>query len=235
MSVEASHSNEAEGRRSGGPRLAGCARGDLQGTRGVLRTRRIARLSAETGARFVRERIFTDPVTWLFTPKELFGGRTPIDACASHSGFAAAMMLHEYSLGLDCSPASLIDLPRTMELQFGIAEGASCRLEHAGDRDGEPPRLFTFVIVQDVHEGQVQIFGAMIARDAVEVRSRLRQRVGPLMEGDAVLREGFDWSEPMACAMVSEAMADILMLASADPTSPIALGLDFQVEQRFAN
>lgn len=73
----------------------------------------------------------------------------------------------------------------------------------------------------------------MIARGPDEVRDRLRQRFGPLLEDQAIIRLGFDWSEPLACAMVSEAMAHVLMLAAEEPTSALAEGLDFQVEQRF--
>ena len=74
----------------------------------------------------------------------------------------------------------------------------------------------------------------MIAYSATEVRHRLRQRLGAPLEDDARIRLGFDWSEPFACEMVSEAMARILMLAAETPTSALAQGLDFQVEQRFA-
>lgn len=73
----------------------------------------------------------------------------------------------------------------------------------------------------------------MIASGQGEVRSRLRQRYGPLLEDEAIVRTGFDWSEPLACAMVSDAMAHVLEIASEEPESPMAAGLDFQVEQRF--
>src|SRR3546814_20722765 len=75
----------------------------------------------------------------------------------------------------------------------------------------------------------------MIARSASEVRFRIRQRFGPLLEDQAIVRLGFDWSEPLACAMVSQAMAPLLMLAAEDPTSSLADGLDFHIEQRFAS
>src|SRR3546814_19379742 len=75
----------------------------------------------------------------------------------------------------------------------------------------------------------------MIARSASEVRFRIRQRFGPLLEDQAIVRLGFDWSEPLACAMVSQAMAHLLMLAAEDPTSSLAEGLDFHIEQRFAS
>src|SRR3546814_20597309 len=75
----------------------------------------------------------------------------------------------------------------------------------------------------------------MIARSASEVRFRIRQRFGPLLEDQAIVRLGFDWSEPLACAMVSQAMAHLLLLAAEDPTSSLAEGLYFHIEQRFAS
>src|SRR3546814_14525940 len=75
----------------------------------------------------------------------------------------------------------------------------------------------------------------MRARSVSEVRFRIRQRFGPWLEDQAIVRLGFDWSEPLACAMVSQAMAHLLMLAAEDPTSSLAEGLDFHIEQRFAS
>ena len=74
----------------------------------------------------------------------------------------------------------------------------------------------------------------MMAQSPQEVRARLRQRYGSLIEDEAQVRLGFDWSEPLACAMVSEAMAHVLTIAAAEPASSLARGLDFQVEQRFS-
>ena len=94
--------------------------------------------------------------------------------------------------------------------------------------------LFTATIVHEDHWGKVHVYVAMMARNAEEVRGRLRDRLGSVLEAAAVVRRGFDCSEPMACALVSDAMADMLSLAAEDPLSSIARGLAFQVEQRFA-
>jgi hypothetical protein len=95
--------------------------------------------------------------------------------------------------------------------------------------------LYSCSISAELHDGHIQVFGALIARSPNEVRQRLRQRYGPLLEDQALIRLGFDWSEPLACAMVSEAMAHVLSLAAESPTSALAAGLDFYVEQRFAS
>jgi hypothetical protein len=97
------------------------------------------------------------------------------------------------------------------------------------------PSLYTCSISAELDSEHVQIFCAMLAHSPAEVRFRIRQRYGPLLEDEARVTLGFDWSEPLACAMVSEAMAHVLELAADDPSSPIASGLDFHVEQRFSS
>ncbi|MBB4100447.1 hypothetical protein [Sphingomonas kyeonggiensis] len=108
--------------------------------------------------------------------------------------------------------------------EYGQGDSGKC-----GD-----PELYTCTISALVGSQHVQVFAAMIASGHVEVRSRLRRRYGPLLEDEAIVRAGFDWSEPLACAMVSDAMAHVLEMAAEEQSSPIAAGLDFQIEQRFA-
>jgi hypothetical protein len=48
-----------------------------------------------------------------------------------------------------------------------------------------------------------------------------------------VIVEGFDASDPMVEALVAPAVADTLLLVAQDPRSPLAAGLDLNVEQRF--
>lgn len=52
---------------------------------------------------------------------------------------------------------------------------------------------------------------------------------------DAEFAVGFDQTASWATAMISDAMADTLALAAADPGSPLAAGLDVVVEQRFVD
>ena len=185
---------------------------------------------AETGARFTRERIDLPPLQWLTTPKRLLRGRTPMDACRTSEGFRRVALLHELSLGLDADPAAL----KTMKAEPLIDGGTS---KHAtfGAANEALSGLYTATVVHEDERGTVQIYAAMIARCPIEVRRRLRSRLGPRLEDAAEVRLGFDPSEPLACAMVSDAMAAVLILAAEDPRSSIAIGLDFQVEQRFQN
>jgi hypothetical protein len=195
-------------------------------------------VAAETGARFVRERIDLDPLDWLLTRRELFNQRNAVQACKSSEGFRRAVVLHGLSLGLDAAPAHLDNIPAQEFLSNFAAthlkSGGPNKTRGANPWESGPAALYTCSISADLHDGQIQAFGAMIARSPLEVRRRLRQRYGPLLEDQAHVRLGFDWSEPLACAMVSEAMAHVLHLAAEDPASALAEGLDFHVEQCFA-
>src|SRR3546814_15654789 len=75
------------------------------------------------------------------------------------------------------------------------------REEPSRKRHGAPA-LYSRIISAELDRGHIHVFGAMIARSASEVRFRIRQRFGPLLEDQAIVRLGFDWSEPLACAMV---------------------------------
>jgi hypothetical protein len=197
--------------------------------------RRVANVAAETGARFARERIDLPPLIWLSTPKQMLGGRTPLDACRTSEGADRILLMHGLSLGLDATPGALDALVARGVLDD---ENESGWPPYGGSDDDEDeelplPALYTASVVHADERGAIYILAAMVARGVGEVRRRLRFRWGALLEDAAVVRLGFDWSEPLACAMVSDAMADTLTLVAADPTSPIARGLDFQVEQRF--
>ena len=197
---------------------------------------RLLYVAAETGARFVRERINVDPLDWLFAEREIFDGRTAVATCHKAEEFRRATILHGLSLGLDVAPYVVEGIPAH---EF-LSNSARARLfsgPQASDKiqvwPGGRLSLFTCTISYELPNEHVQIFSGMIAHDEREVRTRLRQRYGALLEEEAQVRIGFDWSEPLACAMVSDAMAHVLTIAAADPTSSFARGLDFQVEQRF--
>lgn len=212
---------------------------DRYASNGRLETTRLLYVAIETGARFVRERISVDPLEWLLTRRDLFEGRTAADACRFEDGFRRAIVVHGLSLELDAPPCVVDGIPSLEFLSSSarthLAPGLPRFFDKAEPWPQGPLALYTCSISAELTDEHVQVFCAMIARNPGEVRGRLRQRYGVLLEDEAKVRLGFDWSEPLACAMVSEAMAHVLTLAAGDPTSPIANGLDFQVEQRFAS
>ena len=219
-------------------------RSDTSGSRsrarpGTMAANRLAYIAAETGARFVRERIEIEPIDWLNRPCQLFDGESAMNACRHPIGFERAVALHGLALGLDASPAIVSGIPAADFLSDRASRylGASPpRSREEPDRNGrDAPALYSCIISAELDRGHIHVFGAMIARSAFEVRYRIRQRFGPLLEDQAIVRLGFDWSEPLACAMVSQAMAHLLKLVAEDPSSSLAEGLDFHIEQRFAS
>ena len=100
---------------------------------------------------------------------------------------------------------------------------------HSG---GEGLRLFTATIVSNDGFETLQAFHASLAHDVEEVAGRLYMRIGPASV-DAVIIPGFDPTAPLIEALVAPAMCDTLAQIAADPKSPLANGLDLNVEQRF--
>jgi hypothetical protein len=193
-------------------------------------------VAVETGARFVRERIEQDALEWMLTPRRLFGGEAAAVACTAVEGYRRALLLHGLSLGLDASPDQLSGMPARSVA--GIGDFALSLIPPDGTQEPDEwpegePALYCACISSHVDETHIQIFSAMIAKSPAEVRLRLRRRLGALLESEAKVTLGFDSSEPLACSLVSDAMADILTMAAEDPASAVADGLDFQVEQRF--
>ncbi len=202
-------------------------------------TVRLMHVAAETGARFVRDRIDAEPIEWLLKPQGLFDGHAAIDACSTPEGFRRMVLLHGLGLGIDTAPSRIAGLPAD-DFVNPAAQRCLGVVPPIGTLEPEPREngqtaLYTSSICAEIEGGHVQIYCAMIARSALEVRRRLRQRYGPLIEDEAQVRRGFDWSEPLATAMVSDAMAHVLSLAAENPKSELAQGLDFQVEQRFVD
>lgn len=193
---------------------------------------RLAYLAAETGARFVRERIEQSPLDWLSVPHRIFGGRSGFQAVDDEASFNAGMMIHELSLSSDIDPNILALLPCNAWTELAVDSERELPNDHT--RFGDMA-LFCSSLCADLERGQVQIFSAMMAVSETVVRARLRHRFGRYLEELAVVRRGFDSSEPLVCALVSDAMADILSHAELDPYGEIAAGLDFEVQQRFSD
>ncbi|WP_420607356.1 hypothetical protein [Novosphingopyxis sp.] len=64
---------------------------------------RIALVASEVGARFQREGLSQDPLSWMLSPRDMFSGQPPIVACMTLDGCARAVLVHGLGLGLDIS------------------------------------------------------------------------------------------------------------------------------------
>lgn len=206
----------------------------------VLTTRRaigrVALLAAETATRFERERIPYEPMSWMLSPRELFAGAAPIDACLDLNACMRGVMMHALSLGLDADPAEVdqlgLDYADCLD-DVDVEADDACVVDGRAGSDVEL-RLFTATIV--AHDGveTVHAFHASLASEEAEVAGRLYVRMGAAC-ADARIVDGFDADDPLVAALVSPAICDTLALVAAEPTSPLAAGFDLNIEQRFLN
>lgn len=192
---------------------------------------RMALVAAETASRFSRENASVDPVAWMMAPRLLFSGLSALDACLDREQCLRAVLLHGLSIGMDADPAfvdSLID-----EVDHG-EDASSEDGDFAVTDPGCGPRLWTSILVDGDEFGIVQAFDAVVSAERGEAEARLCARHGAASACGLMIREGFDANLPLAEALVSPALADMLEQVAADPSSPLAAGLSVSIKQRFA-
>jgi hypothetical protein len=191
---------------------------------------RLALVASEVGARFQREGISYDAMAWMQTERRIFDGETAMEACLRLDPCKRALLLHGLGLGLDASRADMDELLADNDDED--VSGLTGYEDGDGPEDG--PRLFTALLVDETETGVTQAFEALVATDGEVVRDRIRSRHGDRVAGAADIREGFDGTEPLAEALISEAMSEMLRQVAADPTSSLAAGLEVAIAQRFA-
>ncbi|MES2095903.1 MAG: hypothetical protein V4459_04025 [Pseudomonadota bacterium] len=211
--------------------------------RGLIR---LALVAAETGARFQREGIVHDAMAWMITPRALFGGAAAVDACMGRDACLRGIVLHGLSLGLDAEPDAVDELITDANAEAvgdrAVAMAGPARRPGGVPRQnnvlpfkprpGNAPRLFTATVVHDDGVETVHAFHASFAVDETEIAGRLYARMGAAA-ADAAIVTGFDHTSPIVEALVSKAICDTLMMIDAAPHSPLAAGLDLNIEQRF--
>lgn len=72
-----------------------------------LEVLRIVLVAAEAGARFQRDGLARDPLGWMISPADLFGGRPPIEACRRRDACSLALFVHGLGLPADIGPVAL--------------------------------------------------------------------------------------------------------------------------------
>ncbi len=214
---------------------------DASVTTSSRRMLRLAIAAADAGARFAREGLEQDPVAWMLTPRAVFDGRTAIDACQELTSFRRSIALHALGLGLDADPCAIDEL--LVDDEDGNADdpdvgGVVDVLAEPSDGSGDVrlsrPLLLTCWL--DVAQGGARLFAfcAVVTDRPADLVERVIGRYGH-EAANADFAVGFDHSTPLATAMISDAMADTLAFAAADPASALAAGLDMVVEQRFVD
>ena len=199
---------------------------------------RIALIAAQAATRFSAEGSEHDPMAWMLAPRRLFDGRNALSACRERQPFMRAMLLHGLGLGLDADPNDLDDLFSDDEqldtpddaddvLGFRVTREDGAPAERPGDR----PRLHTATISYRADGVLLHAFHASVASSPAEIAARLRARYGAAAAG-ATITPGFDRAQAFVQALVASAVADLLEKVDADPSSPVAGGLDLNLEQR---
>lgn len=211
---------------------------------------RVALVATEVAHRFQREAIRYDAMSWMLAPRALFGGASAVEACLDRDACLRGVLIHGLSLGLDADAAELDALAADdahhddYDDDHGFGDDGA---ETSGDvdvhgrrsnvvafpsPDGTDLRLFTATVVSSDGFETVQAFHASLASEEAEVAGRLYCRIGAA-SADAKIVEGFDPTDPLVAALVSEAISDTLSMIATQPASPIAAGLDLNIEQRF--
>ena len=199
--------------------------------RGLLR---LALVAAETAARFQREGMSQDPLSWMLAPRALFDGAIGLDACLQRSGCVRGLLLHSLSLGLDADPALIDALADDTDEAWPEAQPSGGGAEVIPFARSPEPRLRLFTATVVAHDGgeTVHAFHASLAANEAEVARRIYCRIGAA-SAHAQIINGFNAADPLVEALVASAMCDTLELIDADPGSPLAAGLDINIEQRF--
>ncbi len=223
---------------------------DHPGDAVVVTTRRaicrIALVAVEAAGRFQREAVAHDPMSWMLAPRTLFGGMTAVEACLDRDACLRGVLIHGLSLGLDADPGAIDALIADDDADdYGgdLAVGVRPDVDSRADRGRsnvlpfarEPQerlRLFTATVVSNDGFETVQAFHASLATEEAEIAGRLYCRMGAAC-ADANIVEGFDPGDPLVAALVSDAICDTLAIIAGDPASPMASGLDLNIEQRF--
>lgn len=214
---------------------------DVSVTTSSRRMMRLAIAAADVGSRFAREGLQHDPVAWMLTPRLVFDGRTAMDACQDLRCFKRSVVLHALGLGLDADPDAIDDLldEDGADATDPDVGAAASDVEEPSASDAQDVRLCRPQLLTcwlDVVQRGERLFAfcAIVTDRPGELVERIIGRYGSCAE-HAEFAVGFDQTSPWATAMISNAMADTLRLAAADPGSPLASGLDVVVEQRFAD
>src|SRR3546814_15142336 len=61
---------------------------------GLLAAKRLAYVAAEKGARYIRDRIQSEPINWRHSTCQLVGGESEIKACRNDIGIEPAVAMH---------------------------------------------------------------------------------------------------------------------------------------------
>lgn len=182
---------------------------------------RIVMLAAQTGGRFQRLGITQDPVTWMLAPRRVLDRLAPIDAAQDCELFARGVMFNAVSTELDGDPEVYRDLTGGEVVRYSPVR--PCAASEAGREEGG---LALFTCCVDFRDRSQQAVWAMMAADEEEVRDRALQRFGEDAWDAIEVYRGFEESHPLADALVTDGVLEMLCRAA---LAPERAGADFEV------
>lgn len=95
---------------------------------------RIVLVAVECGSRFQRDAIHHDPLAWMFTPRRIFDGASPVDAVMELENCERAIILH--GLGMLDGDIEFIDDLRSADDEEQILEPEGQDLQAADSVSG---------------------------------------------------------------------------------------------------
>lgn len=209
----------------------------------VLTTRRaigrVALVAAETAARFQREGVEHDPMSWLWSPREVFDGAVAIDACLDREACLRAILVHGLGLGLDVGRSAVEELLASDDDDLDEHAFRHLYAGQVGGRDrtsrGRSPRgtrlrLYSATILDTRDNRMIQAFHASVAASVAEVRARLAGRFGPDIADRADVRPGLHVTSPPVVALVPEPVLELVRRMERDCREPYARTFAVDIE-----
>jgi len=202
---------------------------------------RVVLVAAETGARFQRDAVPYDAMAWMLSPRKVFDGMAPIEACLQRDACLRGVLVHGLSLGLDVDKPE-IDALMTAEDDDGFDEAefeylygppvsdTPGRLSRSRSGRTMRLRLYTATLADTRNNVMIQAFHASMARNVGEVRARLVGRFGQDLADVADIRPGIHRASPIVMALVPDAVIEVIRRMQRDHASPAArtFGVDIQ-------
>ncbi len=205
---------------------------------------RVALVAAEAGARFQRDAVAYDAMAWMLSPRRVFDGARPLDACLDRGNCLRGLIVHGLGLGFDVERSAVDALMAHDEDggdgdeslgddEAGYARAAAearAGARPARSRGAARLRLYTATIADTRNNVMMQAFHASMARNVREVRSRLVGRFGTDLADVADIRLGIPKASPVIMALVPAAVIEMIRRTEEDWAAPEArmFGVDIQ-------
>lgn len=200
---------------------------------------RLALVATETAGRFQRDGIDYDPMTWMLSPRRLFGGRPAVDACLEREHCLRGVLTHGLGLGLDSDPEVVDELLAEEDNgEFDDEWGEPERMPAKGNGLRgyfDSPKLITATICYSDRHVILNAFHASVVSNPSEVTQHLIDRYGIDVMPSARIWHGYKAADPLVMALVPDPIAEMILKIEAEQWLPIHDNFAIDLEQRIQN